>query len=109
MTPKVNALIEEHMDACGAHPVQLMVADGKDVWNASWPANSSRVAFSCLVDLIGDERATSSPGSVLLTTFQSLVYLNYDRIRRNSIRTSKNKATLVESLDKLYKRAFSKS
>lgn len=66
------------MDPCGAHPVQLMLVDKQDCWCSHWPMHSNRVAFSCLVDPLGDEKATLSMGSAQLNTFQSIVYLNYD-------------------------------
>jgi hypothetical protein len=96
------------MDACGAHPVQLMLVDKQDRWCSHWPTHSNRVAFSCLVDLLGDEKATSSTGSALLNTFQSIVYLNYDRLRRIVARTLNNKEQLIVDLDKLYNSAFYK-
>jgi hypothetical protein len=96
------------MERCGAHPVRLMLADGRDNWRPAWSHNACRVAFSCLVELIGDERTTSSIGSELLVHFQSLVYGNYDRLRRNCNRTSKHKERLSKDLDELYDRVLSK-
>jgi hypothetical protein len=108
VVPRINTLIEEHMDQCGAHPVQLMHSDGIDDWCNNWSAShASRVSFSCLVDLIGDEKTTSRTGASLVMTFQSFVYLNYDRLRRNFLRALKSKSQLIQDLDKLYNRVSS--
>ena len=90
------------MQRVSSHPVQLMMAIKKDEWCKDWPSRSPTVAFNCAMELIGEERMAGPGGSEVIKRLTSLVYLNYDRLRRNIIYGNKHANGLLDLINKLH-------